>query len=543
MYNNVNVNHPLIQRENNYVSIKKQVSIHSDDRDKSKWINSNEFEIELPQLMKQVQYMKLSDITIPSELCNISSVYQNNKMLLCKNNGGSDTYIKNTLTIYSTNGCGNGAIVASITITNGIVASIDVDGGVGYEAGDKIIISINDIELGSYIILSGDLTNGVFNAANLTGAMPTNHNKITNGVYNITDNMTPVIITVPDGLYTPENLATTLETLINTQLVTNYSNNASILGNMYVVYNKSEKKFYIGSTDSNEYGFFFDERAHNYILATNGGYGSCPQNNDQYYTKKMWGLGALLGFEKNNYISISIVKDGMFNTPINNYQNQVGRILISGTGNVDYTDSNVMKHSKIWLPLGSTNTGRTITAPNMANMFTSNTIYMEVDKYNNSDDLVPYVINTSSYNITNKLTGAILSKDTCNPSGTIKTPSYKRGLDSSSRTSNMKMRNAFNNPADNGNYGGKVNSYFAKLVIPNNNNIINNYYTSLIGDDISSITLFSNQLEERIQKIKVKFRFHDGTLVDFGNSDVNFTIEFGTILSDQEKNMNIRNIH
>ena len=100
MYNNVNVNHPLIHRENNYVSIKKQISIHSDDRDKSKWPKSNEFEIELPQQMKQVQYLKLSDITLPSELCNISSAYQNNKLLLGKVTGtGTDTYNKNTLSI------------------------------------------------------------------------------------------------------------------------------------------------------------------------------------------------------------------------------------------------------------------------------------------------------------------------------------------------------------------------------------------------------------------------------------------------------------
>ena len=80
MYNNVNVNHPLIHRENTYVSIKKNVSIHSDDRDKSKWPNASEFEIELPQALKQVQYMKLTDITLPSNLCNISSTYQNNKL-------------------------------------------------------------------------------------------------------------------------------------------------------------------------------------------------------------------------------------------------------------------------------------------------------------------------------------------------------------------------------------------------------------------------------------------------------------------------------
>ena len=542
MYNNVNVNHPLIHRENNYVSIKKQVTIHSDDRDKTKWSNSNEFEVELPQPMKQVQYMKLSDITLPSELCNISRVYQNNKLLFCKYTGSSstDTYIKNTLTIYSTNGCGNGAIVSKVKIENEVVTEIDIDGGSGYEVGDRLIISVNDVELGAYIIQTSDLINGVFNTGDLNGIMPSNHNKINSDTYNITYKMTPTIITVPDGIYTPENLASTLETLINTQVVNNYSLHASVATNIYVVYNKPEKKFYIGSPNSNEFGLFFDERSHNYIIATNGGYGSCPHNNDQYYTKKLWGLGSILGFEKTNYLSITYTVDGMFNTPINNHNIINSEILTNGVSNNDYSDSNVRKHSKIWLPIGTSSNGKVLITPNMANMFISNTIYMEVDKYNNSDELVPHVINTSSYSITNKLTNAVLSNDTCNTSGTIKTLSYKRGLDSSSRTSNMKMRNAFHNPADNSNYGGKVNGYFAKLIIPSNTN---SEYTSIIGDDINSITLFSNQLEERIQKIKVKFRFHDGTLVDFGNADVNFTIEFGTILSDQEKNMNIRNIH
>ena len=100
MYNNVNVNHPLIHRENNYVSIKKYVSIHSIDRDITKWTESNEFEVELPQALKQVQYIKLSDITLPSDPFNISSKYQNNKLLMGKFTGtASDTYLKTNLSI------------------------------------------------------------------------------------------------------------------------------------------------------------------------------------------------------------------------------------------------------------------------------------------------------------------------------------------------------------------------------------------------------------------------------------------------------------
>ena len=538
MYNNVNVNHPLIHRENNYVSIKKYVSIHSIDRDITKWTESNEFEVELPQALKQVQYIKLSDITLPSDPFNISSKYQNNKLLMGKITGGaSDTYLKTNLSIHSTNGCGIGAIVSSITIANNLVTSIDVDGGTGYLVGDKIFISVNNIELGSYIIQNGDITNGVFNSGFLTGTMPSNENKIVDGAYNATDKMTPIIITIPDGTYTPENLASTLDTLMNIAFVTNYNSDASVLRQIYVVYNNPEKKIYIGISSNNEIALFFDETSHEYILA-NSGYGTCQQNNDQYYTKNMWGLGEVLGFNKTNYFSKAITVDGMFNTPINNYADISASINISTT---HYIESNVRKHSNIWLPLGSgTNTGHVLVAPNTINIFKSNTLYMEIDKYNNSDELVPYVSNTSAYNITNHQTNQILSKETCKQDGANRTLTFKRGLDSSSRTSNIKMRTAFNNPSENGNYGGKVNSFFAKLIIRDfyhENNI------SLTSDDIKTITIFSNQLEERIQKIKVKFRFHDGTMVDFGDADIHFTLEFGTILSDQEKNMKIRNIN
>lgn len=537
MYNNVNVNHPLIHRDNNYVSIKKYVSIHSIDRDITKWTEPNEFEIELPQSLKQVQYIKLSDITIPSDLFNISSKYQNNKLLMCKFTGtASDTYLKTNLSIHSTNGCGIGAIVSSITIANNLVTSIDVDGGTGYLVGDKIFISVNNIELGSYIIQNGDITNGVFNSGVLTGTMPSNENKIVDGTYNATDKMTPTIITIPDGTYTPENLASTLETLMNIAFVTNYNSDASVLREIYVVYNNPEKKIYIGISTNNTIALFFDEKSHEYILA-NSGYGTCQQNNDQYYTKNIWGLGAILGFNKTNYFSKAITVDGMFNTPINNYADISASINISTT---HYTDTNAKKHSNIWLPLGTTNSGHFIVAPNIINIFTHNTLYMEIDKYNNSDELVPNVSNTSSYNITNHQTNQILSKETCKQDATNSTLTFKRGLDSSSRTSNIKMRSAFNNPSENSNYGGKVNSYFAKLIRPN---IINQNNISLTSDDIKTITIFSNQLEERIQKIKVKFRFHDGTMVDFGNADIHFTLEFGTILSDQEKNMKIRNIN
>ena len=546
MYNNVNVNHPLIQRENNYVSIKKNVSIHSDDRDISKWPNANEFEIELPQPLKQVQYMKLTDMTLPNDLCNISSTYQNNKLLLGyeDNTAINNTYVKNDLKISFTDGCGTGATITSVVISIGVVTDIDVDGGTGYKAGDKIVVTINGIELGIYIIQSGDITNistGDFISGTLTGLMPSNPNTISTGTYNVTDKLKPYIITIPNGLYTSEELASTLETLINIAVVgNNYQIDAGEVQKVFVKYNAPQKKFYFGNNETKNFSLFFDEKTHDYILSQNNGYGPCPQNNDQYYTKNMWGLGAVLGFEKIVYNASSNTGSLMFNTQINNYNNLNSEIRVSG-GN--YSDDKAAKHSKIWLPLAKTGAGYNLSSTVLPNMFLDTTIYMEVDKYNNSDELVPNANNSSSHNISSKLTNTILSNETCNTSGTNDTLSYRRGMDSSNRTTNIKQRNAFVNQASSTTtvkYGGKINSYFAKLSTPEFNNSL---YTNIRGEDINSITLFSNQLEERIQKIKIKFRFHDGTLVDFGNSDINFTIEFGTILSDQEKDMKIRNIY
>ena len=542
MYNNVNVNHPLIHRENTYVSIKKNVSIHSDDRDKSKWPNASEFEVELPQPLKQVQYMKLTDITLPTNLCNISSTYQNNKLLFGYDID-SKTYVKNDLKISYTSGCGTGATVTTVVIaSDGSVTSIDVDGGTGYKAGEIIVVTVDGIELGTYTIVAGDIqtpATGDFITSNLTGTMPLNPNNIANGTYNMTTMLRPYIITVPNGLYTPSELASTLETLANIAVVgATYRTDADEAQKIFVKYNIPEKKFYIGNNEDKDFSFFFDERAHKYILSQSNGYGLCPQNNDQYYTKKMWGLGAILGFEKRVYNAAGNTGSLMFNTSINNH-NEINSEI--GVSSANYSDSLVTKQSKVWLPLTPSGDGKSLSSAILPIMFLPTTIYMEVDKYNNSDELVPHVNNISAFNITHNLKSNDLLKETCNTDGAIDTLSYKRGLDSSNRTNNIKQRNAFaTNHIPTGNYGGRINSYFAKLSMPN---ATNEHYINIPGDDIKTITLFSNQLEERVQKLKVKFRFHDGTLLDFGISDINFTIEFGTVLSDQEKNMKIRNIH
>jgi hypothetical protein len=71
---------PLINREQNYVLDRKLVTVHSEDRDITKWPNSNTFEIMLPETLLNVQSMRLIQSTLPGNFYTFSNDYQNTQM-------------------------------------------------------------------------------------------------------------------------------------------------------------------------------------------------------------------------------------------------------------------------------------------------------------------------------------------------------------------------------------------------------------------------------------------------------------------------------
>lgn len=75
----MHTNYNIIPKSNNYVLKKEIISIDSNDRDIRKWKNSNHFEINLPNYIQNVNYIKLVNITLPMNLYNISSQFQNTK--------------------------------------------------------------------------------------------------------------------------------------------------------------------------------------------------------------------------------------------------------------------------------------------------------------------------------------------------------------------------------------------------------------------------------------------------------------------------------
>ena len=77
---NVNNEHQLIRRQNTYVLDKQLVTIHSEDRDISKWPQSNHFEIELPDALTNVQSVRLVEIGMPNNQYIFSNNQQNTKL-------------------------------------------------------------------------------------------------------------------------------------------------------------------------------------------------------------------------------------------------------------------------------------------------------------------------------------------------------------------------------------------------------------------------------------------------------------------------------
>jgi hypothetical protein len=81
-----------------------------------------------------------------------------------------------------------------------------------------------------------------------------------------------------------------------------------------------------------------------------------------------------------------------------------------------------------------------------------------------------------------------------------------------------------------------INSAFAKIPI----NISN---SSRWYDDGSGPYKYWNPPAERISKLKVKFRYHNGMLVDFGSSEFSFMLEFNILKHQQEKIYSVVNAY
>lgn len=87
-------NKPLIGKEQNYVLDRKLVTIHSEDRDITKWKNSYQFEITLPESILNVQSLRLVEVEMPANLYTFSDNYKNTQLSFTYNDSTDISNIK-----------------------------------------------------------------------------------------------------------------------------------------------------------------------------------------------------------------------------------------------------------------------------------------------------------------------------------------------------------------------------------------------------------------------------------------------------------------
>lgn len=286
------------------------------------------------------------------------------------------------------------------------------------------------------------------------------------------------IIVVPDGLYSSNKLAQALEKLLNasTGNVTTF----------IVKYNEVTNKFYFKNDGLHNTSLDFTIQDLSYNI-------ECGKNRIMSVTNDInvygqyanWGLGAVLGFEKNRY---------QFETKTDNndfiWENSGNTVFLS-----DFSG---------------------IISENMINLFGDNNIIMELEKYNSIDELTPYI----SSEIDNSGICASFMREYTDNSV------YQKGKITQIKNSAYYMTKNFDRSAKL-EYNGSINNAFAKIPITNNTT----YSDSGSKGNISNISEYHPPID-KISKMRFRFRYHNGLLVDFQNLPITFTIEIGHLRND-----------
>jgi len=229
----------------------------------------------------------------------------------------------------------------------------------------------------------------------------------------------PIMCVISEGTYNVEEMAHAIEKGLNeatTKLLLQegFFKEAT---NSYVSFEVKvgpSKKLEIHNRDD-PFEFYFEEQVGYKV--------DCKNPDTMWFYPNDWGLGYYLGFEKKNYGSV--------------YD--------------PFTTRQILR------------------APNILFLDNEKYIHMEIDKYNNTDELVPY----------------------------------------STATSNL-----YDND-----YGGKVNKSFALIKIYNN-------YLITSDNHWDSDPVLKLNTPESISKLKFKFRHHNGRLVNFENQPFSFQLKF-----------------
>jgi hypothetical protein len=417
-------NHPLIKNTNQYFLEKKYISINSDDRDITKYPNSSDFEILLPQEYLNVASARLYSWSFPANY-----------------NVFSPTYFNVIIAFKFGNLYNPGEHSFSDILTEGIFAAL-------YNHGDKEIFS--EIEPGFYNPdqMATELTNK-FNSAT---------SRIIYTFFETPSEWGGYDYTAAKNLF------------INSEGYNRFK----------IVYNSVSQKLWFGN---NADQFVLTNTSEAYIseLLVNN---NCLRKN-QLPSWANWGLPAYLGFSRcdsSSYTAAQYLADFPGQGPVFTSLKQDSGIVprffygdaISGSGDAGFWLLPTLPGAEVYF----------LQAPFKISFMGPAYIYMEIDGWNCIDETSPY--NLSLYTATNNQTN------------------------------------------------GVVNSSFAKIPVPTTP--ISQWFDNDMGP-----YKYWNPPAERISKIKVKFRYHNGVPVEFGQFEYSFMLELNILKPQQEKSYSIVN--
>tara|TARA_B110000977_G_scaffold39621_1_gene53180 strand:- start:279 stop:1901 length:1623 start_codon:yes stop_codon:yes gene_type:complete len=523
-------NNPTIKSEKTYVLDRKLVSIHSGDRDFNKWPNSNQFGVNLGANFNNIQSMRLINFSIPVNHYIFSDSYQNTKL--------SFTYqsnfpiilrdISNASTPFISSGQYNIPKSIMLALFGATLNNKPADVKIQYDNSQNI-----------WADFSGNAGDTYYNKGEYATASERH--------FRIVWNPKKFTITIPEGSYSPSNICQTLQTLMNKEIY-----NASVISGKYdfipgyipgTSFNSSDISNVILDSSlplSHWYPnrgkglkpflVYYNEVTNKIMFGVNTGsfvlhcgekedYSlACDVNKHVFEQHVKWGFSSYLGFQKKDYSSniIDVSKDtdeingdlyqanvmggvalpfeennpwlvgrattldisGSSSTDINSWTGVQGTILSGNTESQSSRTPNVKPAIK--------NLVSTVEAEYNLNIYGEEALYMEVEKYNNIDEMYPY----------------------------------------SKKTSNL-----YNNDL-----AHRVNGSFARIPLNNlpfgqesgskNNFVLNVFHT--------------DPPIKQIDRLKFKFRYHDGRLVDFKNLPFSFTLEFNMLKDEQVLNRNVR---
>ena len=290
----------------------------------------------------------------------------------------------------------------------------------------------------------------------------------------------PITITISPGFYSHAQLAAEMQNQLNLAVRALNSSLASY-NNFRVFYDEVRQRFLFGNT-TDPFTFIYNapesydsEPCYAPCISTAAAIASSAQPSAtirwNQYTN--WGLGYNLGFVKclpsecgnpNDVISANrAIASAVTSSQRVNY------VINPNASSAPYPTGYE------WLTV--TGTGYVLVPPNPPSLNGYPDMYVEIDRYNYLDEMQPY----------------------------------------SAHTSNSR----------NNDYNGVVNSAFAKIPLRTKPTKIVSALEYMYGDEpqdtSQGFSTFFPPLD-KLSKLKFKFRYHDGTLVNFGGQNFSFTV-------------------